>query len=299
MTTRKYNKSKQFRKSKKIQRGGELKLDELKELKEDFEKLGYEFEESREEGYKPFGYVRKKDTDKPPLDQNITELIESNLFKPHKIEEEKEKEGQAGSNDFIKKGNLLDFFKSGLKIDETLAKKLVENNYKKLFENKKGKITNPTKFKINDYEGYSHFLFKGYHMMERYGKSNPPQPQSTWQYIAGLYFTAVKNDGKKHEVEFWVDKNNFQNCPVIKTIEYFEIDKRIEERKAASDAFIAARSVNTNSPATQVLSNSNIMNEYVKGSLGGKKSRKTRKTRKTRKAKKAKKAKKTRKSRKA
>ena len=291
MTTRKYNKSKQFRKSKKIQRGGELKLDELKELKEDFEKLGYEFEESREEGYKPFGYVRKKDTDKPPLDQNITELIESNLFKPQKII----------SNDFIKKGNLLDFFKSGLKIDETLAKKLVENNYKKLFENKKGKITNPTKFKINDYEekGYSHFLFKGYHMMGRYGKSNPPQPQSTWQYIAGLYFTAVKNDGKKHEVEFWVDKNNFQNCPVIKTIEYFEIDKRIEERKAASDTFIAARSVKTNSPAAQVLSNSNIMNEYVKGSLGGKKSRKTRKTRKTRKAKKAKKAKKTRKSRKA
>ena len=57
------------------------------------------------------------------------------------------------------------------------------------------------------------------------------------------------------------DKNNFQNCPVIKTIEYFEIDKRIEERKAASDAFIAARSVKTNSPAAQVLSNSNIMND--------------------------------------
>ena len=31
----------------------------------------------------------------------------------------------------------MDFFKSGFKIDETLAKKLVENNYKKLFENKK------------------------------------------------------------------------------------------------------------------------------------------------------------------
>lgn len=284
MTTRKYKKSKQFRKSKKIQKGGELKLNELKELKEDFEKLGYEFEESREEGYKPFGYVRKKDTDKPPLDQEITKLIESNLFKPHKIEEE----GQAGSNDFIKKGNLLDFFKSGLKIDETLAKKLVENNYKGLFENGKGKITNPTKFKINNYEGYSHFLFKGYHMMERYGKSNPPQPQSTWQYIAGLYFTAVKNDGKKHEVEFWVDKNNFQNYPVIKTIEYFEIDKRIEERKKVSKAFIDAQ-------GNPVLGNQDIMRN-VKSFLGGKKSRKTRKTRKTRNVKKSRK---TRKSRKA
>ena len=48
MTARKYNKSKQFRKSKKIQRGGELSSGDLEALAPDFEKLGYKFEESRE-----------------------------------------------------------------------------------------------------------------------------------------------------------------------------------------------------------------------------------------------------------
>ena len=77
MTTRKYNKSKQFRKSKKIQRGGELKLNELEELEKDFEKLGYKLENGT--------YVLRDET-KPALDKEITDLITSNLFKPHKID---------------------------------------------------------------------------------------------------------------------------------------------------------------------------------------------------------------------
>ena len=219
MTTRKYNKSKQFRKSKKIQRGGELKLDELKELEKDFEKLGYKLENGK--------YVLA-DTTKPALDKDITKLIESNLFKPHKIE----------STDFIEKGNLLDCFKSGVKIDDKLAEKLLKNGYKGSIKNKynrsfeDSKITHPTHFLITDTED-NYFLarFKRYHIMAGYGKSNPP-PQSSWQYIKSLEyrdFTHNLSETSNYDKYISLYENNL-GLRVIKSIEYFDIYDRLRKQ---------------------------------------------------------------------
>ena len=275
MTRRKYNKS---RKSKNIQKGGELNLDNLKALEKDFEKLGYEFEESREEGYKPFGYVRKKNTDKPLLDKEITKLIESNLFRPNKID----------SDDFIKEGNLLDCFKSGVKIDETLAKKLVENNYKKLFENRKGKITYPTHFIVkNKEDNYYLARFKGYHTMGRY-RTGENGVQEVSHYIKSLIYRPFRiNLSEESGINLSEESgpDMYLSIDDIEEIEYIEIFSRIHDRKKVSEAFIAASGDKSGSPMIQVFSDPNLM-KYVKGLLGGKKSRNVRKTRKTRKTRK-------------
>lgn len=213
MKTRKYNKSKQFRKSKKIQRGGELNLDELKELEKDFEKLGYKLENGK--------YVLK-DTNKPPLDEKITHLIKSNLFKPHKIE----------STDFIKDGKLLDCFKSGVKIDDKLAEKLLKNGYKGSFTNKHNRsfedsnITHPTHFLVKDTEDNYHFArFKEYDIMGRWGISNPPQPQSTWSYIKGLVYRSFL-----HNFEEPTKIDKYISIDSIESIEYFDSYNRIREQ---------------------------------------------------------------------
>ena len=220
MTTRKYNKSKQFRKSKKIQRGGELKLNELEELEKDFEKLGYKLENGT--------YVLRDET-KPALDKEITDLITSNLFKPHKID----------STDFIEEGNLLDCFKSGVNIDDKLAEKLLKNGYKGSFKNKynrsfeDSKITNPTHFLIRDTEDNYYFArFTKYHIMQRYGPSNLSQPQSGWEYINGLvcrFFTHNLEEPNENDKYLSLYENNL-GYPVIETIEYFDSYNRIREQ---------------------------------------------------------------------
>ena len=195
-----------------IQRGGKLKLDELKELEKDFEKLGYKLENGR--------YVLK-DTTKPALDEEITHLIESNLFKPHKIE----------STDFIEKGNLLDCFKSGVKIDDKLAEKLLKNGYKGSIKNKynrsfeDSKITHPTHFLVKDTdENYILARFKRYHIMGDYGKSNPP-PQSTWQYIESLvYRSFTLNLSEPVEIDHEISIDS------IESIEYFDIYDRLRKQ---------------------------------------------------------------------
>ena len=205
------------RKSKKIQRGGELKLDELKELEKDFEKLGYKLENGK--------YVLK-DTNKPPLDERITHLIESNLFKPHKIE----------STDLIENGNLLDCFKSGVKIDDKLAKKLLINGYKGPIKNKynrsfeDSKITHPTHFLVKtEDDNYILARFKRYHIMAGYGKSNPP-PQSTWSYIKGLEYRSFT-----HNLSEPVKIDHIISIDSIKSIEYFDIYKMLLEQNELTE----------------------------------------------------------------
>ena len=265
MTARKY------RELKKIQKGGKLKLNELKELEKDFEKLGYKLENGK--------YVLN-DTTKPPLDKEITNLIESNLFKPHKIE----------STDFIKDGNLLDCFKSGVKIDDKLAEKLLKNGYKGSFKNihnipfEDSKITHPMHFLVKDTEdNYYLARFKGYHTMGSWGKQNPP-PQSSWSYIKGLvfrYFLHNLEEPTKIDRQISIDS--------IESIEYFDIYDRIRKQNEFDGNIVEALpEIDDGKKSTKDALYDPLIRAKITG-YGGKKSRKTKKSRKSKKARKTRK----------
>ncbi len=276
--------------SQLFQKGGKLKLDELKEFEDDFKKLGYELENGK--------YVLK-DTTKPALDKEITTLIEANLFKPHKIE----------SDDFIKDGNLLDCFKSGVRIDDKLAQKLFENKYKGSVKNKYegtfegSKITHPTHFIVRDTEDdYYLVRFLRYHTMGGFGISNPPQQQSTWSYIASLEYRPFTHNltDLKSTGNLSLYKNNI-GLRVIDAIEYFDVYMGIRAQNTAIDNIEEAVALipdenkfmkelfGNKEALRKVVGNKDIASHIVSYIGRGKKSKKARKSRKNRKARKSKK----------